>query len=164
MTSQSIAPYPGVRINSFLDPHPSADDIELLLERLDLRYYREESNDLAVSVERRATARVVLYVKTLPEESPTSHFRVLRAAVVTWGWTVASEVHDDRGQWDPLHPESAWPRVEQILRAGQAEGVLVVHQNHISMCAAAYKHVLMRVAAVGCFTELLLPEAEEPAR
>ncbi|MFB7868012.1 hypothetical protein [Streptomyces sp. NPDC056069] len=163
MTSQSIALYPGARINSFLDPHPGADDIDLRLERLDLRYYREESNDLAVSVERRATARVVLYVKTLPEESPSSHFRVLRSAVVLRGWTVAGEVHDDRGQWDPLHPESAWPDVERILRNGQAEGVLAVHQHHISMSTAAYKHVLKRVAAAGCFTELLWPEAEEPA-
>ncbi|MEU8539691.1 hypothetical protein AB0C52_06755 [Streptomyces sp. NPDC048717] len=137
---------------------PSPGDRELAAEQFERRRFRMELNAKALEPARWQCPDVLLYVKTLPGQDPGALFRSLRNAAERWGWRVTDEVHDDTGIVDPQHPDSRWRSVEARLRHAEADGVLAVHERHISMDPYWYRRALTRVAGSGRFTALLYPE------
>ncbi|MDR3080280.1 MAG: hypothetical protein LBV60_05000 [Streptomyces sp.] len=129
-----------------------------------IRRHDLPDHDLAAEQRERRTdgRQVLLYVKTLPGEDPSPHFRSLRAAAARSGLTVVGEVYDDAGRVDPFHSESQWPSVEKRLRNCEAHGVLVVSERHVSMDSFRCRAALDRVDAVGAFTALLCQDGFDP--
>ncbi|MFE4592254.1 hypothetical protein [Streptomyces laurentii] len=137
---------------------PPPGERELVAEQYERRRFRMELNAKAVEPARWQGPDVLLYVKTLPDQDPGGHFHGLRGAAERWGWRVVGEVHDGAGIVDPQHPDSLWRFVETRLRLAEADGVLTVHERHISMDPFWYRRALTRVAGSGRFTALLYPE------
>ncbi|MEV0487393.1 recombinase family protein [Streptomyces sp. NPDC050508] len=107
--------------------------------------------------------RVCLYALAVGGHVPTHSLNAARAFAEQQGWQVATEDYTDcHGTTGPM-ARPGWDQVRQRIRAGLADGVVVLTQTMISLRLDEYERQLAWLDEHFGFITLVIPERDTAA-